>query len=169
MSIFYAQPDDTTTEGFPFSSVEEFEERAGKNVNASSQPVGEYDIEFIDGPELDQKLFDSLSVNQNTIGKFIEVADDWDETQKTKAILQNEHGSKPFALDDDPDQIDIEIYFDMTLVGLAKEFVADGYFGDVPEKLTFYIDYEALARDLEMNGYDTTSLCDRRVSYRIND
>lgn len=37
---------------------------------------------------------------------------------------------------------------------LAYEFVEEGLFGDVPKHLENYIDYDAIARDLEMDYYE---------------
>ena len=44
-----------------------------------------------------------------------------------------------------------------TLEDLAAELVEEGCFGDVPESLRHYIDYEAIARDLGFEGYVETS------------
>ena len=47
-------------------------------------------------------------------------------------------------------------YPDMTLTDVAEELVSDGSFGEVPEPLMFYIDYDAIARDLGYSGYTET-------------
>jgi antirestriction protein len=44
-------------------------------------------------------------------------------------------------------------YPEMTLTDVAEELVSEGMFGEVPEPLMFYIDYEAIARDLGFSGY----------------
>lgn len=46
---------------------------------------------------------------------------------------------------------DVEIYEDMNLEQLAEQFVDEGLFGSIPETIAYYIDYDAIARDL---GYD---------------
>lgn len=46
---------------------------------------------------------------------------------------------------------DVELYTDTTLEELAEQFIADGLFGDVPENLINYIDYEKIARDLSFD------------------
>lgn len=43
------------------------------------------------------------------------------------------------------------VYAVETLRGLAEQFVDDGLFGDIPAGLQFYIDYDAIARDLGMD------------------
>lgn len=39
---------------------------------------------------------------------------------------------------------------------LAEQFVDEGLFGDIPERLAGYIDYDAIARDLAMDYAETT-------------
>lgn len=47
-------------------------------------------------------------------------------------------------------------YPDMTLADVAEELVSDGSFGEIPEAIMFYIDYDAIARDLGYSGYTET-------------
>lgn len=44
-------------------------------------------------------------------------------------------------------------YPDMTTADVAEELVSDGMFGAVSDMLMPYIDYEAIARDLKLEGY----------------
>lgn len=44
-----------------------------------------------------------------------------------------------------------------TLKDLAYEMVEEGDFGDIPESIRNYIDYEAIARDLGFEGYCETT------------
>jgi len=46
---------------------------------------------------------------------------------------------------------DCDLYEDMSFKDLAYEFVEEGLFGEIPEHLANYIDYDAIARDLEMD------------------
>ncbi|MGN1041619.1 MAG: antirestriction protein ArdA [Acutalibacteraceae bacterium] len=48
------------------------------------------------------------------------------------------------------------LYRDMTLSDVAEELVSDGAFGEIPEQIMFYIDYDAIARDLSYSGYVET-------------
>lgn len=43
------------------------------------------------------------------------------------------------------------VYAAETLRGLDEKFVDDGLFGGVPATLQFYIDYDAIARELGMD------------------
>lgn len=47
-------------------------------------------------------------------------------------------------------------YPEMTLKDVAEELVSEGMFGEIPEPIMFYLDYEAIARDLGFSGYTET-------------
>ena len=48
---------------------------------------------------------------------------------------------------------------------LAIEFVDEGFFGDIPERLQFYIDYDAIARDLSVD-YSEAVIAGERLIFR---
>ena len=52
-----------------------------------------------------------------------------------------------------------------TLRELAEQFVDEGLFGEVPESFRFYIDYDAIARDLAVD-YSETTIAGSRIIYR---
>lgn len=47
----------------------------------------------------------------------------------------------------------------------AEQFVDEGLFGDIPEQLRFYIDHDAIARDLAADCSETV-IAGRRLVYR---
>ena len=47
-------------------------------------------------------------------------------------------------------------YKDMTLEDVAEELVSEGCFGYIPDSIAIYIDYAAIARDLECDSYFET-------------
>ena len=47
---------------------------------------------------------------------------------------------------------DTYFYPDETLRDLAYAFVEEGVYGDIPDSILNYIDYDAIARDLEISG-----------------
>jgi antirestriction protein len=51
---------------------------------------------------------------------------------------------------------DVIFYPDMTIEDVASELVDDGMFGDLPDAIKAYIDYDKLARDLSIDGYHQT-------------
>ncbi len=88
----------------------------------------------------------------NDIAKEIEDFDDYDR-EKIEAIIESKDGSLRNALDN----LDNYIYYpSYTLEDVAIEQVEEGYFGEIPDAIANYIDYEAIARDLGFNGYTET-------------
>lgn len=63
-----------------------------------------------------------------------------------------------------PDSIEIDIYYAGSLKELAEQFVEDGLYGDIPEALRFYIDHDAIARDLGME-FTETEIAGERLIY----
>jgi len=52
----------------------------------------------------------------------------------------------------------VSFYPNITLLDLAHNMVNEGIFGDIPDSIKSYIDYEKIAQDLELEGYDETEL-----------
>jgi len=48
---------------------------------------------------------------------------------------------------------------------LAEQFVEEGLYGDIPDSLQFYIDYDAIARDLAVD-YSETVIAGSCIIYR---
>tara|TARA_R110002167_G_scaffold30531_6_gene101054 strand:+ start:58 stop:564 length:507 start_codon:yes stop_codon:yes gene_type:complete len=166
MSTFHAQPYDITASGFYFESAEEYAECAAKARNDYGQPVEEFEIQFIDGEAIDAALAQALQVHQGNVAYFFEREAEWDEHQKRVAIIATSECS--YALDlecCDPDSFDVDIYEMDTMRELAEEFVDEGLFGEIPEHLANYIDYDAIARDLAMD-YGQTCIAGTRLIYR---
>lgn len=154
---FHAQPYDIMACGFFFEGAEDYEAKRKACRNAYGQPVEEFEIQFIDGDDLDAALFDALSVNQSTIIAFMARVDDWEDWQKKDLIIAVGECGYQFDIEqDDPDNLDIDLYTEMTLKDLAYQFVDEGLFGTIPESIAPYIDYDAIARDLGMDYTETT-------------
>lgn len=49
---------------------------------------------------------------------------------------------------------DIEIYGCGSLIELAEQFVDEGLFGEIPDSIANYLDYESMGRDLGFDGYE---------------
>ena len=153
---FYAQPYDLSASGFFFGDGEDWTTKAKACRNDFGDPVEEFEIQFIDGDDLDYHLFSALRVSQATIVPFIAKLDEWDEQQKQTLIIAVGECGYDFDIEaNDPDQFDVDLYTDMTLSDLAYQFVDEGLFGDIPDHLTSYIDYDAIARDL---AHDYTAI-----------
>lgn len=157
MATFYAQPYDVTASGFFFEDVETYTARITSITNDYGDPVEEFEIQFIDGDDLDADLAMALGLHQGNVTAIMEAMETWDDHQKTAvAIAAGECGYDFDPIQDDPDSIDVDIYHVGSLRELAEQFVDDGLFGDIPERLQFYLDYGAIARDLGMDYVEAT-------------
>jgi len=91
----------------------------------------------------------------------------WTEDQKIKVILAvHECGADFDITADHPDDIDMDLYADTSLKDLAYQFVDEGLIGDIPDHLSRYIDYQAIADDLR-HDYDETRICGETYCYRL--
>ena len=157
MTQFYAQPYDISATGFYFETVDEYTQKAAKAKNGYGQKVEEFEIQFIDGEMIDVQTCEALGINQGNIQKIMELLDEWDDDQKRAIIIAVGGCYSHFDVEtDDPDDIDIDLYEMDTIRELAEHFVDEGLFGEIPPQLIFYIDYDAIARDLSVDYTETT-------------
>ncbi len=148
----YAQPYDISATGFYFKSAEEYTEKARKLYNPYGEHVEEFEIQFIDGDGIDCQLFEALSINQSNIESYFKAVEDWEEYQKINAIIAiGEVGYKFDLANDDPDDLNVDLYQFDTMKELAEHFVEEGLYGTIPENIKFYLDYDLIARDLSMD------------------
>lgn len=154
---FYAQPYDCMAHGFFFSDAQDYEAKRDACRNSFGDLVEEFEIQFIDGDGLDAQLFDALSISQANIIPFIERLDQWEDWQKKDLIVAvGECGHSFDVVNGDPDDLDVDLYTEMTLSDLAYQFVDEGLFGTIPDSIASYIDYHAIARDLGMDYTEIT-------------
>src|ERR1700734_4087084 len=155
-TIFFAQPYDISATGFYFSSVEGFQKQSARVRDAFSLPVEEYEIQFIDGDELDAALFKAVSVHQGEIGAFLDAYDNLNPDQKQKIIIAvGECGCSFDLKTGDPDKLDVDLYEMDSLRELAEHFVDEGLFGEIPESVKNHLDYDSIARDLSVDYTET--------------
>lgn len=165
MTQLYAQPYDISATGFYFETVEEYRTNANALRNEYGDPVEEFEIQFIDGDAIDCDLAKAIGLNQANLARFFEIIDEWEECEKQQVILAV--GECGYQFDDGtaPDDFDVDIYDVNSMRELAEQFVEEGLFGDIPERLQFYIDYDAIARDLA-GDYSEAVVASSRVIYR---
>jgi hypothetical protein len=153
---FHAQPYDRDASGFFFSDGEEYQAKMKQCRNRYGQPVEEFEIQFVDGDDMACQLFYALRINQATIIPFIEKVDEWTTDDKIRLFIAVDECGYSFDIEtDQPDDFDVDIYEGTTLNDLAHQFVDEGLFGDIPDHLAHYIDYEAIARDLRADYSET--------------
>jgi len=167
MTQLFAQPYDISANGFYFETVEEYKKNANALRNDYGEPVEEFEIQFIDGEEIDCDLAKAVGLNQANFGQFFDCVDDWDEGQKQQVIIAVGDCGYAFDASTAPNNFDVEIYEINTMRELAEQFVDDGLFGEVPESFQFYIDYDAIARDLAVD-YSQVEIAGKRLIYRCN-
>lgn len=166
MTELFAQPYDISATGFYFRTEAEYAEKAAKNFNPYGGLVEEYELQFIDGESIDSNLFHALGVNQCNFAAYLEACDDWDDDKKRKVIIAVGECGYSFDLTSgDPDDFDVDLYEIDSLRELAEQFVDEGLFGDIPEPIRNYLDYDAIARDLGMD-YSETTIAGTRLVYR---
>lgn len=163
----HAQPYDITATGFYFSTAEEFDEKVSKLTNDFGDPVEEFEIQFIDGEQIDCELAKAIDINQGNFRSYLDCIEAWEDWQKILVIIAVGECGYNFDADVDPDHYGIDIYHTTNMRELAEQFVEEGLYGDIPDSLQYYIDYDAIARDLSMEYSDTVIVGDYLI-YRAS-
>ena len=158
----YAQPYDICATGFYFETADDYDKRAADNRNEFGDLVEEYEIQFIDGDDLDADLAKAFDLNQANFRRFLEAAEDYGDDEKLAFIIAV--GECGYSIDG-ADSADVDIYRNTDMRELAEQFVDEGMLGDVPANLACYLDYDAIARDLSMD-YTETEIAGQRLVYR---
>lgn len=161
----FAQPYDITATGFYFETLEDYEARVKDVCNALGDRVEEFEIQFIEGNDLDCQLAKAIGLSQANFPDLLECAEMWDDGQKLKVIIATAELGYAFDPTADPDQYDIDLYHVESLRELAEEFVEEGLLAEIPDSLRPYIDYDAFARDLAMD-YCKITIAGQRLIYR---
>lgn len=166
MTTFHAQPYDNSATGFYFDDTEIFEKKITSIRNDYGDLVEEFEIQFIDGEMIDVLVCEALGLYQSNILKVMECLEEWDSDQKRNVIIAVGECSYAFDVETgDPDSFDIDLYKMDSMKELAEQFVDEGLFGEIPTPIQFYIDYEAIARDLACD-YGETTIDGQRYIYR---
>ena len=144
MTTFYAQPYSLDHTGFYFESLEEFETGMEK---LNKRGCEEVEIQFIDGEDHHAALAKEADINQATVALWFETLDDLDAYDATRLTFLLERG---FALDDALSRYEEVCIYQGSARDYAQELIEETT--QIPENLQYYIDYEAIARDMRLNG-----------------
>ncbi len=168
MTQFYAQPYDISAMGFYFEDMQEYDAKYTTCKNDFGGQVEEFEIQFIDGDSIDSELFKAFGIHQGNIHQFIEKIDEWDEQEKQILIIAVGEGGYKFDLaKDSPDDFDVDIYHTDSMRELAMQFVDEGLFGEIPDNIQYYLDYDAIARDLAVD-YSEIRIAGENIIYRCS-
>ncbi len=88
----------------------------------------------------------------DTLNNQAEIYSNLDDDDLIKIkYLVDYHGYNTFDAIEKID--DVDLYEDTSMKDLAEMFVDEGLYGTIPESLSYYLDYDAIARDLSFD-YD---------------
>tara|TARA_R110002074_G_scaffold148393_1_gene299702 strand:+ start:86 stop:607 length:522 start_codon:yes stop_codon:yes gene_type:complete len=164
MTTLYANPYDLSARGFYFETAEDYAEKSQALRNSFGDPVEEFEIEFIDGESIDAELGKVWSLNQCNFTAFFDACEKWEECKKVRFIIAV--GECGYDFDADAVSLDdVDVYECDSMRELAEQFVDEGLFGDIPNHLENYIDYDAIARDLAID-YSETRINGQNLIYR---
>ncbi len=144
MTEFYAQPYSIEHTGFYFNSFETFEAGMEK---LNKKGCEEVEIQFIDGDDHLARLASTATIHQCDISFWFEELDDLDQTEATQMIVLLDLG---YNLSDALDRHEDVCLYEGSAADYAYDLINDTC--EVPEYLRNYIDYDAIARDMEING-----------------
>jgi hypothetical protein len=144
----YANPYDTSADGFYFGSAEEFEEKFNANL-----PVEEYEIDFIDGTSEEAALFKVSSVNQATLAEWFDGMDQLKDYEMAAAYFLLDHGMVG-SFSEAVEKADQLSFREGNAKEYVEEFISDmgGPTALSKETLEQYFDYDSYAHDMELNG-----------------
>ena len=78
----HAQPYDTMAKGFYFNTAEDFDDKAAKLANSFDDPVEEFEIQFIDGEQIDCELAKAIDLNQVNFRDYLTCVEAWEDPTK---------------------------------------------------------------------------------------
>lgn len=164
----HAQPYDMDAAGFYFTDLADYEAKAAALRNRWGAPVEEFEIQFIDGPTDAMHLFSAARVSQGYLPAYFAALGDWDDDDMLRATIAFAENITGDTLETiTPHLLDIEVYHVDSWRELAEQFVDDGLFGEIPDHLANYIDFDAMARDLQ-HDYSETRATGEFLIYRAD-
>lgn len=166
MTQLFAQPYNINATGFYFETIDEYNQKYTNNHDEYGQFVEEYEIQFINGDSIDAELFKKLSISQCNINLYLEKIEEWDDRQKVQILIASECSCDIDLKTIDPDDFDINLYEMSNLRELAEQFVNEGLYGEIPENIIKYLDYNKIVRELSF-VYTETRIDNVNYVYRM--
>ncbi|MCB9989741.1 MAG: antirestriction protein ArdA [Rhodospirillales bacterium] len=144
MTTFYAQPYSLDHTGFYFDSLDQYETGMDK---LEKQGCEEVEIQFIAGDDHLARLAKDASIGQGQVHLWFEELDDLDEIAADQIGFLLDCG---YSLEDALGAYEDVILYEGSAADYAAEMIEETT--EIPENLRYYIDYDAIARDMELNG-----------------
>jgi antirestriction protein len=144
MTEFYAQPYSIEHTGFFFNSFENFEAGMEK---LNKRGCEEVEIQIIDGDDHLVRLASTATIHQGDIAFWYDALEDLDQTEATQMIVLLDLG---YSLSDALERYEEVCLFDGSAADYAYDLINETC--EVPDHLRNYIDYDAIARDMELGG-----------------
>lgn len=144
-SVYFAQPYNIDATGFYFEKYEEYQEKSDQLKDRFGQPVEEFELQYIDGDQ--HALFKALEISQATLENWFDIFEDLSGDAYLIATYLAEYG---YDIERIPNKLeDFHIHH-----GTASDYAAEllEETADIPDYLAPYIDYDAIARDMIING-----------------
>lgn len=144
MTTLFAQSYANGMVGFYFENYDEYSELM---QGLEAQGHEEVEIQFIDGEPEQAKLFEAAGITQTSVQLWYEELDDLRTVETLQLVyLLNCGYSLEEALEKHSEVI---IHFG-SASDYAQELTEET--SEIPQHLVNYIDYEAIARDMEISG-----------------
>ncbi len=166
MTRLYAQPYDISAPGFFFETTEEYMQKVAQIINNYGLPIEEFEIQFIDGEDIDAVLFEALRVHQENFPAFLRAVEEWSDDDKIRTIIAVGEAGYSFDFTGEAPDFDVELYEMDSLRDLAYHFVDEGLYGELLPYAKHYLDYDAIALDLGMD-YSEIVIARTRYVYRV--
>jgi len=148
MTTLYANPYSLDATGFYFDSFEDYEAKATTARDRFGNKVEEFEIDYIDGDN--PALFAAVGVNQATLGRWFEQLDDIDDGSDEAIAISYLVEVIGMPLEQALEQYEGVQVWHGTATDYAAEIIEETT--EIPQHLGAYIDYEAIARDMALNG-----------------
>jgi len=148
----YANPYDTSVTGFYFDDFAEFEKKYAAQYRKTR--TEEYEIDFINGDDLEQALFDAMGVSQANLEEYFELVDQLSgmsdaETAAVIFLMEDRSMSASEAIERAEDVM----LFEGSLEDAAADYLES--IGEVDANTAaMYFDYDSFGRDLAISGDD---------------
>lgn len=84
ITYLFAQRYDISANGFYFENFEDYQAKAAKAVNCFGERAEEFEIQFIDGEDIDCELAKAYGINQANLKSYFSAVDELTRTKRKR-------------------------------------------------------------------------------------